>query len=144
MKPRLLKPHHKRRLYFIFLLLAGISSAVAFSLFALRKNINLYFTPSELYLQPSERVRFVRLGGLVVNGSVRHDPNSLKVTFVLTDYHHKMMVKYEDILPSLFREGQGIVAKGYLNAQGVFIADQVLAKHDANYHPPKIPDKATL
>jgi len=130
--------HRRRRLYFILLLLTGISVAVGFSLFALRQNINLYYTPQDV-LKHKERVgRLFRLGGMVVKGSVKRIPNSVKVTFVLTDYHGKVTVSYEGILPSLFREGQGIVTQGRLNSKGVFVADQVLAKHDSTYHPPEI------
>lgn len=134
-----MRTQRKRRLYFILLLLIGISAAVGFALFALRQNINLYYTPSQLLEQHSHRV--ARLGGLVVKGSVQHQKNSLQVSFVLTDFHCKVRVKYDGMLPSLFREGRGIVAQGHLNAKGIFIADQVLAKHDANYHPPEILSK---
>lgn len=126
----------KRRLYFILIVLVGISAAVAFALFALRKNINLYYTPSELFQQKLQSA--VRLGGFVVQGSVHHQKNTLKVTFVLTDFHQKVPVEYVGVLPSLFREGQGIVAAGHLNTKGVFVANQVLAKHGAQYHPPNI------
>jgi len=130
--------HRKRRLYFILLCLLGLGLAVGFSLFALRQNINLYYTPKDV-LQHKEPVGVLfRLGGMVVKGSVHRIPNSLKVTFVLTDYHGKAMVTYNGVLPSLFCEGQGIVAQGRLNEKGVFVADYVLAKHDATYHPPNI------
>lgn len=129
-----MRVERKRRLFFILFLVAGISIAVGFALFALRRNIDLYYTPSQLFAHPKSRT--VRLGGLVVKGSVHHQMNSLQVSFVLTDCHRQVMVRYNGVLPSLFREGQGIVAQGHLNAKGIFIADQVLAKHDSNYHPP--------
>lgn len=135
--------HRRRRLYFILLLLAGISVAVGFSLFALRQNINLYFTPQDVEMHKERVGRLFRLGGMVVKGSVKRIPNSLKVTFVLTDYHGNVTVSYKGILPSLFREGQGIVAQGRLNSEGVFVADQVLAKHDSTYHPPEIKDRGS-
>jgi len=131
----------KRRLYFVIFMLTGVGLAVAVCLFALRKNINLYLTPQQVlskHLQPGHTFR---LGGLVVRGSVKHIPNSLKVSFVLTDFHRTLVVNYNGILPSLFHDGQGIVAQGQLNINGVFVADQVLAKHDANYHPPEIPNQ---
>jgi len=133
-----MRVQRKRRLYFILILLVGISTAVGFALFALRQNINLYYTPSQLLQQNSHRV--VRLGGLVVKGSVHHQEKNLKIAFVLTDFHHTIKVEYDGLLPSLFREGQGIVAEGRLNVKGVFMADQVLAKHDENYHPPNVPN----
>ena len=139
-----MRTQRKRRLYFILFLMVGVSLAVGFALFALRQNINLYLTPAELLLRSIDRHKVVRLGGMVVKGSVHHELKSLKVTFVLTDFHRKIKVEYEGILPSLFRDGQGVVAQGVLQSNGVFKADQVLAKHDANYHPPNIlnPDKA--
>lgn len=129
----------KRRLYFILLLLFSIGTAIALSLYALRQNIDLYYTPTQLKQAKLLKGRELRLGGMVVKGSVKRVPNTLKVTFVLTDFKQQCTVQYNGILPSLFREGQGIVAEGQVNVQGVFIADQVLAKHDANYHPPGIP-----
>ena len=77
---------------------------------------------------------------MVVDGSVERDPNSLKVTFVLTDTAEEVRVNYEGILPDLFREGQGIVANGELNSEGIFVAREVLAKHDENYMPPEVAD----
>ncbi|MBS0351557.1 MAG: cytochrome c maturation protein CcmE [Proteobacteria bacterium] len=129
--------HRKRRLYFIALVLAGSGIAVAFALTALRQNINLYQTPQQIIQQQPSSQRVFRLGGMVVPGSVQQG-DDLKVKFTLTDYQAKIQVEYQGVLPSLFREGQGIVAQGHLNSQGVFIADQVLAKHDANYHPPGV------
>jgi len=130
--------HRRRRIYFILLLLAGLGVAVGFSLFALRQNINLYYTPREVLQHKASVGALFRLGGMVVKGSLHRVPNSLKVSFVLTDFHQDITVFYEGLLPSLFREGQGIVAQGRLNSKGVFVASQVLAKHDANYHPPGV------
>jgi len=129
----------KRRMYFIIFLLVGVGLAVGLALFALRKNINLYFTPSQLKQHANALNKEFRLGGLVVTHSVHRVADSLKVSFVLTDFKNTITVKYNGILPSLFREGQGIVAQGKLNAKGVFVADQVLAKHDSTYRPPGIP-----
>jgi cytochrome c-type biogenesis protein CcmE len=84
------------------------------------------------------RAHDVRLGGLVVKGSVKKIPETLKIYFTLTDGHQNIEVRYDGILPALFREGQGIVAQGQLNNFGIFVADQVLAKHDSNYKPPEI------
>jgi len=129
----------KRRLYFVLCLLLAVSVAVGSSLFALRQHIDLYYTPTQLLMQqPDALNRDIRLGGLVVKHSVAHQSRSLWVSFSLADAHRAVKVEYDGILPSLFREGQGIIAKGYLSKQGVFIADQVLAKHDANYHPPGV------
>ncbi|MCH9769390.1 MAG: cytochrome c maturation protein CcmE [Gammaproteobacteria bacterium] len=130
--------HRRRRLYFIILLLTAISLAVGLALFALRRNINLYLTPTQVLRQHMAAQREFRLGGMVVKGSVQRVPGTLKLHFTLTDFQNTVSVYYQGVLPSLFREGQGIVAQGALNAKGVFIADQVLAKHDSNYHPPGI------
>lgn len=128
----------KRRLYFIIFLIIGMSAAVGLSLYALRQNINLYLTPKQVIQQQIPVGQLFRLGGLVVKGSVHHQQNHLQIHFILTDYTKNMTVEYQGVLPSLFREGQGIVAEGKLNSKGIFIADQVLAKHDASYHPPEI------
>ena len=82
--------------------------------------------------------RNFRVGGLVVVGSVRREPGELEVAFELTDNQNELTVTYDGILPDLFREGQGIIAHGRLDDQGVFVADEVLAKHDENYMPPEV------
>ncbi len=128
----------RRRLYLIIVLIAGVGTAVGFALYALNQNINLYYTPSQILDKNVPYNRTFRLGGMVEKGSVHRTPNSLKVAFMLTDFHQEVEVKYNGILPSLFRVGQGIVAQGKLNSKGVFVADQVLAKHDATYRPPGI------
>lgn len=129
--------HRKRRLYFIGILVGSIGTAAGLVGFALRQSIDLYMTPQQVVQHSFKEDQTFRLGGMVVNGSVKH-AEGLKVSFVLTDYHAQTAVEYEGILPALFREGQGIVAQGRLNSHGIFVADQVLAKHDANYKPPAI------
>lgn len=128
----------KRRFSFILLVLASLSLTIGLSLYALREKVNLYKTPEEVMAAPLNPDLTFRLGGMVVKGSVKQG-NNLQVNFILTDFHAQIPVQYQGILPALFREGQGIVAQGRLNGQGVFIADEVLAKHDANYKPPGIP-----
>jgi cytochrome c-type biogenesis protein CcmE len=115
-----------------------MSSAAGLILYALRQNVDLYYTPSQLMALGQVRAHDVRLGGLVVKGSVKKIPETLKIYFTLTDGHQNIEVRYDGILPALFREGQGIVAQGQLNNFGIFVADQVLAKHDSNYKPPEI------
>ena len=132
-----MKAKRKKRVYFIVGLLFFVGLAVSLALYALRQNIDLYFTPTQL-LQQKNRQHIVRLGGVVVKNSVHHVGRGLQVAFSLTDFHHQVSVYYRGILPSLFRQGQGIVAEGRLNDRGVFIADQVLAKHDEHYKPPGI------
>ena len=133
--------HRKRRLYFIILLVMSMGLAVGLGLYALGQNVDLYRTPQQVLQQPIRHDQVFRLGGMVVKGSVQHGAG-LQVSFILTDYHANIRVQYQGVLPSLFHEGQGIVAEGRLNAQNIFIADQVLAKHDANYRPPSIPNQA--
>jgi cytochrome c-type biogenesis protein CcmE len=128
----------KRRLGFILLLVISISIAVILAMFALRKNIDLYYTPSQVFEQKVPAQQEIRLGGYVLKGSLRRKPKSLIAYFTLSDFHRKILVMYDGILPSLFREGQGVVAQGKMNSEGVFIADQVLAKHDSTYKPPGI------
>lgn len=139
-----MQTHRKRRLYFILFLITGIGLATGLGLFALRQNINLYYTPEQVFKNKPAENRVLRLGGLVLKGSVHHDSPLLDnqtskeahVTFVVTDWHKNITVKYQGILPSLFKEGQGVVAEGKMNKEGIFIADQVLAKHDETYKPP--------
>lgn len=138
-------PRHKSRLSIILLVLMGIAITVGLMLYALRQNIDLFYTPTEVIYgknnDPSTRPevgRRIRIGGMVVTGSVQRDPNSLKVTFELNDIGPAVTVEYEGILPDLFREGQGIVAQGLLISPTKLQASEVLAKHDENYVPPEL------
>lgn len=135
-----MNPQRKQRLLVVLFIVLGVSVAVGLSLFALSENINLFYSPTQIAqgeVPPGQRIR---AGGMVVAGSVRRDPNSLNVEFEVTDNQASVKVHYNGILPDLFREGQGIVAMGYLDGQGVFRADEVLAKHDENYMPPEVAD----
>jgi cytochrome c-type biogenesis protein CcmE len=105
---------------------------------ALGKNIDLYYTPQQALTAKLTQNQLFRLGGMVRKGSVSHTPQSLAVTFVLTDFMANIKVTYNGVLPSLFREGQGIIARGHFDKHGVFMAEEVLAKHDENYKPPEI------
>ncbi len=130
-------PQRRRRLIWILALLAGFALAVALAAYALRQNINLFFTPSQLAAHEAVDGQRIQAGGLVVQGSVRRAPDSLAVRFSISDLRHSVDVVYEGILPDLFREGQGIVANGRWQ-DGVVVADEVLAKHDENYMPPQV------
>jgi cytochrome c-type biogenesis protein CcmE len=130
-------PIRKRRLMLISFIVMGVSIAVVLALYALKQNINLYFTPSQIVSGAAPKDHEFRVGGMVRKGSVRHAANSLQVSFVLTDMKKDLAVQYNGILPDLFREGQGIVAQGRLQ-DGVFTATEVLAKHDEKYMPPLI------
>lgn len=131
----------KRRLYILLLALLGLGTAAALTLTAFEDNIVFFFSPSDLATRGGEvRDRSFRLGGLVDNGSVERATDGVTTRFTVTDGAHKVVVSYTGQLPDLFREGQGIVAEGRLRGDGVFIAREVLAKHDENYMPPEVAD----
>lgn len=131
-------PKRKKRLLTIGLVLAGMGLATALILTAFEKNLMYFYSPSEVAAGAAPSERKFRVGGLVVDGSVRRIPDSLAVEFAVTDTVHEVVVAYEGILPDLFREGQGIVAHGRTREDGVFEASEVLAKHDENYMPPEV------
>ena len=123
---------------FVVILLTGVSFATFLVLRAMGENMLYFYTPSQLAMGDSPVGQRVRIGGLVVTGSVKHGHQGLEVEFALTDNRHAIKVLYTGILPDLFREEQGIVALGQIDPEGVFIADEVLAKHDENYMPPEV------
>jgi cytochrome c-type biogenesis protein CcmE len=123
----------------VLALVVGVGVAVALILMALSENLNHFYDPSQVVAGEAPQNHTFRIGGMVVDGSVHRDEGSLKVRFDLTDYKEQVTVSYEGILPDLFREGQGIVAIGKLN-QNLFVADEVLAKHDENYMPAEVKD----
>src|SRR5690606_27831248 len=105
---------------------------------ALQQNINLFYNPTQIASGEAPQDARIRAGGMVKENSVSRSADSLDVEFVVTDYAHDVTIRYRGILPDLFREGQGIVALGRLNENGVLVADEVLAKHDENYMPPEV------
>lgn len=131
-------PQRKRRLYGVLFIILGVSIAVALAATAFRENLLFFFSPSQIVAGEAPVERNFRVGGLVVEGSVQRDPLGTEVRFELTDQAHNVRVVYDGILPDLFREGQGIIAMGQLDSDGVFRASQVLAKHDENYMPPEV------
>lgn len=130
-------PKRKKRLYLVVAMVAAVGVAVALLLNAFQQNMLFFFSPAQVMAGEAPEGHPFRIGGLVVNGSVERG-DSLKVGFTLSDGGGSVPVQYEGILPDLFREGQGIVARGVLGADGVFVADEVLAKHDENYMPPEV------
>jgi len=130
----------QRRMTAIALLLLGLGAATALGVTAFRKNLMYFQTPSDIAAGQVPAGAKVRLGGLVEKGSVTRG-DGLIVNFTLADCEHQLAVRYSGILPDLFREGQGIVANGRLGPDGVFVADEVLAKHDENYMPPDLAEK---
>ena len=128
----------KKRILVVCMMIAGISVAALLILTAFEKNLMYFYSPTEIINGEAPQSRSFRIGGLVVSDTVIRNPDDLKVSFVLTDTVHEIKVIYDGILPDLFREGQGIVANGKLKSENVFVADEVLAKHDENYMPPEV------
>jgi cytochrome c-type biogenesis protein CcmE len=120
------------------LLLLGVSGAVALVLMALNENMSLFFSPTQVVAGEAPQGHPFRIGGLVAEGSVSRPGQDLDIRFAITDGASQVHVNYTGILPDLFREGQGIVARGRLQQDGTFFAEEVLAKHDENYMPPEV------
>ena len=129
-----------RRKVLIIAVVFGVGLATVLGLTAFQENLLYFYTPTQIKAGEAPQSHSFRVGGLVVAGSVSRETGSLKVQFDLTDNAETMTVQYTGILPDLFREGQGIVAMGSLQPNGMFVADEVLAKHDENYMPPEVAD----
>lgn len=129
---------HKRRIYYISFFALGLAIAAGLILYALKQNINAFLTPSQLTATHFSTDYHFRLGGMVKQNSVVRDQQGLGVEFIVTDLKRDLPVRYVGVLPDLFREGKGVIAEGNLNSQGVFIASQILAKHDENYMPKNV------
>ena len=130
-----MNPIRKKRLLSIFFVLLFSISGVSLILYSLNSNLDYFFTPSELKevdIPPKKRIK---IGGMVLEGSV--DRNASDISFTITDYENSIVVLFEGIVPDLFKEGSGVVALGYLNDE-IFYAEEVLAKHDENYMPPNL------
>jgi cytochrome c-type biogenesis protein CcmE len=128
----------KKRIALVSLLVLGVGGATALALMGFSENMNHYFSPTEIAEGKAKNITRVRLGGWVKEGSFKRDANSMESTFKFTDRFKCVTVKFDRILPDLFREGDEAVATGVLRADGVLIADEVLAKHDENYKPPGV------
>ncbi|WP_459990469.1 cytochrome c maturation protein CcmE [Methylosoma difficile] len=137
-----MKPIRRQRLILIILMVVGIGTAVGFALKSFNENLMYFFSTTDVMAGKAPKDALFRLGGMVVKGSVQRPGDGLTVHFKLTDFSKEVAVEYTGILPDLFREGQGIVANGKLDERGVFVAQEVLAKHDENYMPPEV--KASL
>ena len=133
-------PVRKQRLYLVLFVVLFSSAAIGLVVYALSGNINLFFPPAEIAAGNAPVGQPIRVGGMVVAGSVQRSDTSLAVRFELTDYEATVPVVYDGILPDLFGEGQGAVASGMLDDDGVLQASEVLAKHDENYMPPEVAD----
>ena len=127
----------QKRMVTVVAILAGVGIATAFALQAFNQNLLYYYSPTQISAGEAPDSRVFRVGGLVQNNSVKRAPGSLEVTFVLTDFQKEIPVSYTGVLPDLFREGQGVIARGKLDGNR-FVAEEVLAKHDENYMPPEV------
>ena len=134
-----MKPHRRNRLLLVLFLVITSGSAVGLALRALNENINLFYSPQQIVDGQAPVGSLIRAGGMVVEGSVQRSREDLRVSFMISDLQAAQVeVQFEGILPDMFREGQGVIALGTLNTQGVFVATEVLAKHDENYMPPEV------
>jgi cytochrome c-type biogenesis protein CcmE len=131
----------QKRMVTVVAIVAGVGIATAFALKAFNQNLLYYYSPTQVHAGEAPGSRSIRVGGLVENGSLKRQPGSLEVTFILTDYQETVPVSYTGVLPDLFREGQGVIARGKMDGDR-FVAEEVLAKHDENYMPPEV--KASL
>jgi len=133
-----LHPLRKQRLYVVLSILFGTAMAAFLVFKGLSENINLFYSPSDLKKEKISVDNQIRVGGMVKKDSINKESNSLRISFLITDFEEDLLITYEGILPDLFSEEAGIVAKGKMNEQGIFIANEVLAKHDENYMPPEV------
>lgn len=128
----------KRRLTYLIFFLVGLALAASLIFYALRQNLNVFVTPSQLAEQHIDKNYQLRLGGMVKKDSIKRNADNLQVEFVVTDFKNEVTVRYTGVLPDLFHEEKGMIAEGKMNNDGVFIASQILAKHDENYMPKNV------
>lgn len=132
-----MKSNRKKKIVFVgFLSLLSIAIA-SLIIYALNQNMNLFYTPTQAARHEAPLRARIRVGGMVEKESLVRG-EGLHLEFMITDFQERLKVKYHGILPDLFREGQGVVALGQLTSNQVFVADQILAKHDENYMPPEV------
>lgn len=130
----------QKRMMWVVLMLVGVGTAAAFALNAFQDNLLYFYSPSDVSAGKAPSSRSFRVGGMVSEGSFHRAAGSLEASFVVTDFEHDVKVRYTGVLPDLFREGQGVIARGRLAPDGSFIAEEVLAKHDEKYMPPVVAD----
>ena len=131
-------PRRKQRLVIAIAIVVFSSAAIGLVSYALRGNINLFYPPADVAAGKAPTERTIRVGGMVVDGSIKRSTSDLTTTFQVTDYEATVTITYTGILPDLFAEGEGVVAAGILDETGVLEASEVLAKHDENYMPPEV------
>lgn len=128
----------QQRLLLVAISLSGLALSAWFVLSAFQKNLVFFLTPTQVQAGEAPRDRAFRVGGLVEPRSLNRVESGLVATFVVTDQVHRITVRYQGLLPDLFKEGKGVVAQGRISPSGIFLADEVLAKHDENYMPPEV------
>ena len=133
-----MNPIRKQRIYALIAIVVGSILAVYLVVSALSKNLNLFYSPTDLLNNDLSPETLIRAGGMVREGSIKRSDTSLSIEFVVTDFKNDLKIKYSGILPDLFSEKSGVVVQGYLENEGTFRAIEVLAKHDENYMPPEV------
>jgi len=133
-----MNPIRKQRIYALIAIIVGSILAVYLVVSALSKNLNLFYSPTDLLNNDLSPDTLIRAGGMVREGSIKRSETSLSIEFVVTDFKNDLKIKYSGILPDLFSEEAGVVVQGYLEKEGTFRAIEVLAKHDENYMPPEL------
>lgn len=133
-------PIRKQRLQFVLLIIVASSLAAGLVAYMLGQNANYFFTPSQVLQGEAPENVTIRAGGMVVEGSIERSPDSLEVSFLVSDGMSDLQVKYSGILPDLFAENEAAIATGKLDSDTILNATQVLAKHDENYTPPEVAD----
>ena len=133
-----MNPIRKQRIYALIAIVVGSILAVYLVVSALSKNLNLFYSPTDLLNNDLSPDTLIRAGGMVREGSIKRSETSLSIEFVVTDFKNDLKIKYSGILPDLFSEEAGVVVQGYLEKEGTFRAIEVLAKHDENYMPPEV------
>lgn len=128
----------RRRLWLVLGIVGGVALAGGLALRSFQENVMFFFDPSQIAAGSAPTGERFRLGGMVRPGTIERHPGSLDMAFVVTDFQHDVRVTYSGVVPDLFRENQGVVAHGRLQSNGVFVADEILAKHDENYMPPEV------
>ena len=136
----ILTAKNKSRLYFVIALLLGVVIAASLIIYGLSKNMVYFYTPTQVINKEAPINKSIRVGGMVVPGSIIKSKSSLNVIFQINDLKNTISISYDGLLPDLFGENQGVVVTGSLDSKSNFVANEVLAKHDVNYMPPEVAD----
>lgn len=136
----ILTAKNKSRLYFVIALLLGVVIAASLIIYGLSKNMVYFYTPTQVINKEAPINKSIRVGGMVVPGSIIKSKSSLNVIFQINDLKNTILISYDGLLPDLFGENQGVVVTGSLDSKSNFVANEVLAKHDENYMPPEVAD----